>query len=66
MAHLRVHVVGKIERRRVGWQLDDVTLGTDGVHAIFEEVVANLVKQVLRLIHNHDFNLESEAPIEHF
>ena len=41
-----MHLVGKVERRRVRAQFDDVALGADRVDAILEEVIANLVEQV--------------------
>ena len=47
MADLCMHVVGEVERRRVCCEFDDVALRTNGVDAVFEHVVANLVEDIV-------------------
>ena len=41
---LRMHVIGEIQRRRIGWQLDHIALGTDRIHMILEKTLAKLLQ----------------------
>src|ERR1700722_10607905 len=41
-----MNVVGEVQRGRTSWQIDNLTLGGEGVDAVFEQLAADSLQKV--------------------